>query len=68
MALKIVVKSKSFRSRCIWVLILALMLTGQKIKNKKRKPQASYLNSLILSFIVIDLRIIIPNLLACFKH
>ena len=66
MSLKIVVKSKSFRIRCIWVLT-GLMLTGQK-KKKKKKPQASYLNSLIVSFIVRDIRIIIPNLLACFKH
>lgn len=66
MSLKIVVKSKSFRIRCIWVLILTLMLTGQK--KKKKKPQASYLNSLIVSFIVRDIRIIISNLLACFKH
>lgn len=51
MTLKIVVKSKSFRVRCIWFIILALMLTDQKIKIKK-KPQASYVNSLILSFIV----------------
>lgn len=66
MTLKIVVKSKSFRVRCIWVLILALMLTDRK--KKKKKPQASYVNSLILSFIVRDLRIIISNLLACFTH
>ena len=35
MALKIVVKSKSFRIRCIWVLILAPMLTGQKKEKKE---------------------------------